>query len=147
MLSTFSKGLLFCLILLSSTVFAYKKSSVTISLPLGAAFISYVSFASVGIEASEFTTLSVGRSLTEALDVGDFILVDTLYGFFADQHRCDYFMLTEKGDVLIEYTGVAWAPKYVIDNDNLKLVHRYSTIGWGQCDDPDVIKETYFYSN
>ena len=81
MLSSASKttGFLFSLVV-SLSGLASEKSNVTIKLPAGAAFVSYVSFATDGVDASDYTTLAVGKSLVQGLNVGDFMLVDTLTG-------------------------------------------------------------------
>ncbi|GAA4651974.1 hypothetical protein GCM10023116_42580 [Kistimonas scapharcae] len=125
--SMLRKGIVFFLLLLSINSYSDQQSNVTVKLPFGAAFISYVNYASDNASVDDWKTLTVGRSATQALNVGDLVLVATLME--PGLYRCDYFKVLGEDDVTIRYTGVAWDPTYAIDNEEmLKLFYRTSDV-------------------
>ncbi|GFS07591.1 hypothetical protein ElyMa_006572800 [Elysia marginata] len=123
-------------------VSADEQASITVKLPLGAAFISNVSYASANIADSEYKTLAVGKSATQSLNTGDLVLVDTWQTL--DAHQCDYFQVIGTGDASISYTGAAWKPKHEIDSDEtVKLVFQSRTNLFHSCDNPALVKDTF----
>ena len=117
-------------------------ANVTVTLPFGAAFISYVSYASDKVAASEYKTLAVGKSTTQALNEGDLVLVDTLQTL--DAHQCDYFKVIGSGDASISYTGAAWKPKHKIDSDEtVQLFFQSHTNLFHSCDAPALIQDRF----
>ena len=142
-LSTFRKGMIFFLLLLSVNSYSDQQANVTVKLPFGAGFVSFVSYANDAVPADYWKILAVGSSTSQVLNVGDVILVDTLQDI--DRHRCDYFQVVNAGDVTVKYTGLSWNPNYKLDKDGvLTIARRYYTYDFNSCDNPALIKNEFY---
>ncbi len=137
------KSAVLLLFLLACNINANEQATVTVKLPLGAAFISYVSYASQNVPADYSKTMAVGRSHSQTLDLGDVILVDTLSTL--SEHTCHYFQVVNGGEVTLKYTGASMYPVYNLDNVNvLNLVHQSMTSFFKACDRPDLIRDELY---
>ena len=145
LISNYKKIFSLFLLFLMSNVHAEEQANVTVKLPLGAAFISYVSYASKNVPADYSKTMVVGSSDSKTLNLGDVILVDTLSTL--SEHTCHYFQVVNEGDVTIKYTGASMYPVYTLDSINvLNLVHQNMTSFFISCKRPDLIRDE-LYSN
>ncbi|WP_211824885.1 hypothetical protein [Kistimonas asteriae] len=139
----FKKTLMLFMLLSTFNVYADEQANVTVKLPLGAAFISYVSYASQNVPADYTKTMLVGSSDSQTLKLGDIVLVDTLASL--SDHKCDYFQVVNEGNVTVSYTGASFYPVYSFDNASvLNLVHQSGTNFFKSCSRPALLKDSLY---
>ncbi len=145
MLNLIAKKSAILLFLLACNINANEQATVTVKLPLGASFISYVSYASQNVPADYSKTMAVGSSHSQILNLGDVILVDTLSTL--SEHTCHYFQVVNGGDVTLKYTGASMYPVYNLDSVNvLNLAHQSMTSFFKSCDRPDMIRDELYHN-